>query len=105
MEILAAILYFSNFVLSLTVMVLAIMLFRHYRHCGWLLLAAAFLSPFWYFLLRLVHGRPLFSYISTGSDVNGLAHETIRYEIPGYYMIVVAGLLLLIRDARRAKQA
>ena len=105
MEILAAILYFSNLLLSATAAVLAVMLFRHYRHCGWLLLAAAFLSPFGFLLLRLVHGRPLFTYISTGSDANGLAHAPIRYDIPGFYMVVVAGLLLLIRDARRNKQA
>ena len=103
MEIVAAILYFSNFAFSAAAAILAVMLFRHYRHCGWLLLAVAFLSPFAFLILRLVHGRPLFTYISSGSDANGLAHATIRYDIPGFYMLVVAALFLLIRDARRSK--
>jgi len=103
METLAAILYFSNFVFSAAAAVLAVMLFPHYRHCGWLLLAVAFLSPFGFLLLRFMNGRPLFNYISSGSDVNGLAHVTIRYDIPGFYILVVVALLLLIRDVRRSK--
>jgi hypothetical protein len=103
MEILAAILYFSNFAFSAAAAVLAVMLFRHYRHCGWLLLTVAFLSPFGFLLLRFLNGRPLFTYIGSGSDAYGFAHVTIRYDIPGFYMLVVAALLLLIRDARRSK--
>ena len=103
MEILAAILHFSNFVLSATAAVLAVTLFRYYRHCGWLLLAVAFLSPFGFLLLRLLHGRPLLTYRSHGPVVDGVAQLTYRLEFPGFYMLVVAGLLLLIRDARRSK--
>ena len=103
MEILAAILFFSNFALSATAAILAVMLFRHYRYCGWLVLAVAFLSPFGFLLLRLLHGRPLLTYRSYGPVVDGVAQLTYRLEIPGFYMVVVAGLLLLIRDARRNK--
>jgi hypothetical protein len=103
MEILAAILYFSQFAFSATAAVLAAMLFRHYRHVGWLLLAAAFLTPFVFLLLRFMNGRPLFTYYSIGPVVNGAAQITISYDIPGFYMIVVVALLSLIRDARRGK--
>jgi hypothetical protein len=103
MEIIAPILYFSNFVLSAIAVSLAVMLFRHYRQVGWLLLAVAFLSPFIFLVLRLVHGQPLLTYRSFGPVVNGVAELKLRYDIPGFYMLVVAALLLLIRDARRAK--
>jgi hypothetical protein len=103
MEILAAIAYFSNFALSASAAVLAFMLFRRSRHCGWLPLGVAFLSPFGFLLLRLLHGRPLLTYRVYGPVVDGVAQLTYRVEIPGFYMAVVAGLLLLIRDARRNK--
>jgi hypothetical protein len=103
MEILAAILELSNFAFSATAAILAVLLFRHYRHCGWLVLAVAFLSPFGFMLLRLLHGRSLLTYRSYGPVVDGVAQLNYRMEIPGFYMVVVAGLLLLIRDARRNK--
>jgi hypothetical protein len=103
MEILAAILYFSNFALSGTAAILAVMLFRHYRYCGWLVLATAFLSPFGILLLRLLHGRPLLAYRSFGPVADGAGQLTYHLEIPGFYILVVAALLLLIRDARRNK--
>jgi len=105
MEILAAILHFSNFVFSATATILAVMLFRQARHCGWLLLAIAFLSPFGFLLLRIVHGRPLLTYRSYGPVVDGVAQLNYRLEFPVFYMMVVAALLLLIRDARRNKRA
>ena len=103
MEILAAILFFSNFALSATAAILAAILFRHYHYCGWLVLAVAFLSPFGFMLLRLLHGRPLLTYRSYGPVVDGVAQLNYHLEIPGFYMVVVAALLLLIRDARRNK--
>ncbi len=105
MELLAAILYFSNFAFSATAAILAVMLFRHYRHCGWLVLAVAFLSPFGFLLLRIVHGRPLLTYRSYGPVVDGMAQLKYHLEFPCFYMVVVAALLLLIRDAKRSKQA
>jgi len=100
---LAASLFFSNFAFSATAATLAVMLFRQSRHCGWLLLAVAFLSPFGFLLLRMLHGRPLLTYRSYGPVVHGVGQLTYRLEIPGFYMVVVAALLLLIRDARRNK--
>jgi hypothetical protein len=103
MEILAAILYFSNFALSATAAILAVMMFRHYRYCGWLLLAVAFLSPFDFLLLRFLHGRPLLTYRSYGPAINGVTQLSYHLEIPCFYIVVVVALLLLIRDARRNK--
>ena len=103
MEAIAAILYFSQFVLSAIAASLSIVLFRHYRNVGWLLLAVAFLSPFWFLLLRIVHGQPFFTYRTYGPAVNGIPTLTIRYDIPGFYMLVVVALLLLLRDARRGR--
>jgi hypothetical protein len=105
MENLAAISYFANFALSATATFLAFKLFRRYRHCGWLMLGVAFLSPFGFLLLRLLHGRPLLTFRSYGPAVNGVAQLTYRVEIPWFYMVVVAGLLSLYRDARSNKQA
>ena len=73
MEIIAAILHFSNFAFSASAAILAVMLFRHYRHRGWLLLAISFLTPFWFLLLRIVQGRPLLTYRSSGPVVDGVA--------------------------------
>jgi hypothetical protein len=103
MEILAAILHFSNFAFSASAAILAVMLFRHYRHFGWLLLAVSFLTPFWFLLLRIVQGRPLLTYRSSGPVVDGVAQLNYHLEFPVFYMMVVAALLLLIRDARRSK--
>ena len=105
MKILAAILHFSNFALSATAAIFAVMLFRHYRHCGWLVLAVSFLSPFGFLLLRIVHGRPLLTYRSYGPVVDGAVQLNYRLEFPVFYMMVVAALLLMIRDARRNKKA
>lgn len=104
MEILAAILFFSNLALSATAAILAVVLFRHYRHCGWLLLAVAFLWPFGSMLLRLLHHMRLLTYRSYGPVVDGLPQLTYHLQIPGFYLVVVAALVLLIRDAKRDKK-
>jgi hypothetical protein len=105
MEIIAAILYFSNFLLSAMAVSLAVMLFRHHRNFGWLVLAAAFSSPFAFLLMRLVSGHPLFTYRILGPAVSGAGQVTYRIEIPGFYILVVAALLLLTRNARHENQA
>ena len=103
MEIIAAVLFFSNFALSVIAASLAVMLFRHHRQNGWLLLAVAFLCPFFTLLLRLVNGFALLNYRSVGSNAAGQAQEILHYNFPGFYLVVVAALLLLLRDARRSK--
>lgn len=101
MEILAAILYFSNFVLSATAVFLAVLLFRRFHNCGWLVLAGAFTTPFIFLLLRWFSGHPLFTFMTTGSGVNGVSSVKIHYDFPGFYLAVVVGLLILLRDRRQ----
>jgi hypothetical protein len=102
-EIIAAVLFYSNFVLAATAVSLSVVLFRHYRNCGWLIMACAFSSPFVFLLLRVAHDMPLLTYRSMGSDVNGVAQVTYTWRFPGFYFAVVAALLFLIRDTRRGK--
>jgi hypothetical protein len=104
MEAIAAVLFFANFALSAIAVSLSVMLFRQHRQIGWLLLAVDFLWPFFTLLLRLVHGMPLLTYrTGFGPVVNGVAQNTIHWQFPGFYMIVVAALLLLSRDSRHGK--
>lgn len=103
MEAVAAILFISQFVLSAIAASLAVVLFRHSRSVGWLLLAVAFLSPFAFLLLRLAHGLPLLTYHSYGRAANGALQVTVRYDIPGFYILVVVALFLLLREARRGR--
>lgn len=105
MEIIAAILYFSNFLLSAVSASFAALLFRRHRQVGWLLLGVSFLWPFFSLAIRALHGHRLFPYHSEGSDSNGVAHVTYYWQIPGFYMLVVVALLLLIRDDRNARKA
>jgi hypothetical protein len=69
-----------------------------------LFLAAAFSSPFAFLLLRAVQGEPLFGYKRIGPVVNGVLQVTYRWRIPGFYLLVVVGLFLLMRDPRRDRQ-
>jgi hypothetical protein len=106
MEIIAAILFFSRFVLAATAVSLCIMLFRHYRHIGWLVLGSSFLSPFLFLLLRLCQSRPLLTYRSSGPIVVGGATQlNFRLEFPVFYLVVVIALFLLIREVRCGKKA
>lgn len=104
METIAAILFFSQFVLAAVAVGLSVALFRHHRQFGWLLLAAAFCSPFVSILLRWMHGMPLLTYYQYGPQVNGVQTVIINWRIPGFYLLVVAGLVLLLRGARQSAQ-
>jgi hypothetical protein len=105
MELIAAILYFSNYALSAIAVSLAVILFRRYRNCGWLILAGAFTSPFLFLLMRWFSGHRLFSYKTVGPVVDGAASVTYHYDIPGFYLAVVIGLLFFIRDFRHDPSA
>ena len=105
MEAIAATLYFSNYVLSAIAVSLAVILFLRHRNCGWLILAGAFSSPFAFLLMRLYSGNPLLTYKAIGPVVNGAASVTYRYDIPGFYLAVVVGLLFFIRDLKNDKSA
>jgi hypothetical protein len=101
MEILAAILYFSNFALSAIAVCLAVVLFRRFRNCGWLFLAGAFTTPYIFLLLRFFSGHRLFTYKTVGAGVNGVTAVAIHYDFPGFYLAVVIGLLFLVRNRRQ----
>jgi hypothetical protein len=105
MEIIAAILFVSRFVLAAIAVSLCIMLFRHYRHIGWLVLGSSFLTPFLFSLFRFVQGRPLLTYRTSGPVVDGVARLNYRLEFPIFYLVVVIALFLLIREARCGKKA
>jgi hypothetical protein len=100
-EILAATLHYLNYVLTAIAIGLCIRLFRVHRNRGWLVLAAAFLAPFAAAILRLAHGGSLTTYRSIQMGADGIAVVTYRLEFPGFYALVVIGLLLLVRDPKR----
>lgn len=103
-EIIPAILFFSNYALAAIAIGLSIVLYRHYHQAGWLVLGAAFLSPYIFLALRLIHGQSLLTYRTIRPGTDGIPVVTYNMEIPGFYLITVAGLLLLIREARRGKR-
>ena len=102
-ELSAGVLFFLNYVLAAVAVVLCVVLFRHYRRMGWLVLGAAFLTPFFFASLRLAHGLPFLTYRSYGITPAGSAQVWYRFDIPGFYLIVVVALALLVRDARRGR--
>ena len=101
LETVAAVLFFLDYALSATAVVLCVVLYRLYRQMGWLVLGVAFLWPFGVLLLRIVHGSPLLTYRSMGTDHYGVAELTYNWRFPGFYVVVVIALLMLIRAARR----
>jgi hypothetical protein len=103
MEVVAAILFFSNYVLVAIAVGLCIGLFRLHRQWGWLVLGVAFLWPFGALLLRLAHGMPFLTYRTVGTNHYGVAQLTYHWQFPGFYLVVVVALLLLMRDARRGR--
>jgi hypothetical protein len=82
---------------------LCVLLFRKHRRAGWLLLGAAFMTPLFLLFLRIAHGLPVLTYRSYGLSADGMAHLTYRFDIPGYCLVVVLALSLLLRDARRRR--
>ena len=70
---------------------------------GLAILAASFLWPFFTLLLRFFHGQPLFQYEGWATAADGAVQLKIYWQFPGFYVLVTAGLLLLIRAGRRAK--
>ena len=103
LEFIAAALFFSNYVLAAAAVALCIRLFRLHRQAGWLVLGVAFLAPFETSLLRLAHGMRLLTYRSVGTDQYGVAQLTFNLQFPGFYLVAVTALIMLIRSARRTK--
>ena len=105
MEAIAIMLALSRYVLAVAAVYLCVLLYRHYRHCGWLVLGASLLEPFVHLLIRLVQGRPLLVSGTTGQTVDGVATFTYRWEFPYYWILTVLGLFLLWRATRHEKRA
>jgi hypothetical protein len=104
-EIVAAILYFSNYVLGVVAMYFCVVLFRRYRNIGWLVLGSSFLYPFVYLAMRIAAHRRLLTYRIVGTTSGGLASVTYNYEVPGFLILAVAALCLLARDTRGSNKA
>ena len=105
MEALAILLALSRYVLAIASVILCVLLFRHYRHWGWLVLGVSLLDPFVHLLIRLVQDRPLLVYRSTGQTVDGMATLSYRWEFPYYWILTVLGLFLLWRATRNGRRA
>ncbi len=103
-ELVAVTLCLAEYALAAMAVGLAVIHFRRCRRPGWLLLAAAFSSPFATLLLRAAHGQPLFRYKIIGPVVSGAVQVTYRWEIPNFYLLVVIGLLLLMERPGRDRQ-
>lgn len=100
-EITAAVLFYSNYVLAAVAAFLAVMLYLRHRSCGWLVLACAFLSPFYFLVMRKIHGQPLLTYYSAGPVVNGLATVNYNWKLPTFYAAMTIGLFLIKRDGSK----
>jgi hypothetical protein len=90
---------FSNYALAGVSVGLCIALFRHHREIGWLPLAAAFTWPFLNATLRVIHGRPFFTYAHTASGT-----VNISLNFPWFYLLVVLGLVMLWSARSPSKQ-
>jgi hypothetical protein len=101
LEIFAAALFFSKFVLAAGAIGLCLVLFGRSRLVGWKLLALAYLEPFIMELGRLIQGKPLLSYRIIGPVVNGATSLNYRLEFPAFYLISVMALLALVMGVRR----
>ena len=102
-EILAPVLFFSNYALAAVSVFFCLLLFRGSRQCGWLFLMGAFLTPFFFAFLRAAHGLPLLNYERLTQDAAGMPKVTYNLDFPTYYLAVAIGLGLLLRNARRGK--
>ncbi len=105
MEALAILLALSRYALAIAAVYLCILLYRHYRHIGWLVLGLSLLDPLVHLLLRLVQGRPLLVYRTSGPAVDGVATMSYRLEFPYYWILTVLALFLLLRATRHEKRA
>ena len=101
-ELTAGVLFFSNYLLAATSVLLCVLLYRHYRRCGWLVLGGAFMTPLFLLCNRIAHGWPVLTYRQySGQDPDHAVRVTYHFDIPSYYLVVVLALWLLLRAARK----
>lgn len=105
MEIIAITSNLLHYVLAVVGVVLCVVLFRHRRQCGWLLVGTVFLQPLVLLVMRACRGRPLLTYKTQALGSDGLLHIHYQWDFPICYALAVVGLILLIREARRGPPA
>ena len=101
METIAIILHLLHYVLALLAVIFCIILFRHHRQIGWLLICAVFLEPFVLLVMRAVRGRPLLPYRAMVTGPDGIMHVGYRMDFSVFYIVAVVGLFLLVWEIRR----
>lgn len=90
-----------HFVVALLAIWCCILLFRHHRQRGWILLAAIFLEPFVLLVMRAIRARPLLPYRTYGGVVDGALQVNYRIDFPVLLIVAAVGLWMLVRHARR----
>jgi len=105
MEAIAITSHLLHYILASLAVTFCIMLFRHYRQVGWLLVCEVFLEPFAVLLMRAIRGRPLLPYRTMGAGPDGIMHVNYSMDFPVLYILAVVGLFLLVRETRRHTSA
>jgi hypothetical protein len=100
MQTLAIIGAASYYVFAIIGVTLCVILFRHYRQLGWLLVSVAFGQPIYFLFWRIIRGRPLLYYITATTAPDGSIKEFYRIDFPIYFIVAIIGLYLLVRKAR-----
>jgi hypothetical protein len=101
METLAIIAAVSYYVFAFLAVALCVVLFRHYRQYGWLLVGVAFIQPIWLLAVRLIHGRPLLYYITATTEApDGSIRHDYHIGFPILHIVAIIGLYLLVRKTR-----
>lgn len=105
MEIIAITTQLSRYLFAALAVALCIMLFRRERQFGWLLVSVAFIPSFYALLMRAIHGRPLLTYMSSGTSPEGFARIGYRVDFPIFYLVAIIGLYLLVQQKRHEPAA
>src|SRR5258706_11205799 len=99
METLAIIGAASYYVFAIIGVTLCVILFRHYRQSGWLLVSVAFGQPIWFLFWRAIHGPPLLYYITPNTAPDGSIKESHRIDFAIYFIVAVIGFYIFVRNA------
>ena len=101
MEALAITSHLLHYVLAVLAIYFCVTLFRRSRACGWLLVSAVFLEPFFLLVMRVIHGRPLLAYKTTSLGADGIMQISYRMDFPFCYIVAVVGLFMLVRESQK----
>jgi hypothetical protein len=101
METIAIIFYLSYLVSAALAIYFCVILFRHYRQIGWLLVSVTFLQPFWLLFVRAIHGHVALSYMTVVVAPDGSQKIGYRIDFPVFYVVAIIGLYLLVKKTCR----